>query len=112
MARDGQVFGENRRVTKYVVQGPAPDDEYFVADFGSRNHPEWKLLRVKGYGQWTGSYASAEKAFAGLKRLLYMRDLTSTSVKRRVDALPAAWARTISMLCDLTVAPVCSAVPT
>jgi hypothetical protein len=65
--RDGQVWADNRRAIQYQVQGASSDDECLIANFGSRNHDDWKVLRVKDKAGWTGSYPSADDAFAALK---------------------------------------------
>jgi len=67
-ARTGPLFGTGR-VIEYRVEGPSADDEAFVANFGSWQHDNWKILRAKdGAGaEWTESYSSAEEAFAVLR---------------------------------------------
>lgn len=54
------------RVIEYRVQGSSPNDEVFIADFGSWQRSVWMVLRVKDTGGWTGRYATAEDAFASL----------------------------------------------
>jgi hypothetical protein len=67
--RNGLVWGTGR-VIEYRIEGPSPDDEAFIANFGSRNHDSWKVLRVKdgADGDWTGDYGSADEAFAVLQQ--------------------------------------------
>jgi hypothetical protein len=69
--RNGPVWGTGR-VIEYRIEGPSPDDEAFVANFGSWNHDNWKVLRVKdgAGGDWTGAYGSADEAFAALQQPL------------------------------------------
>jgi len=65
--RTGLVSGQNERVIEYRVQGQSPDDEAFIADFGSWQTRVWKILRVKNQDGWTGQYATANEAFALLQ---------------------------------------------
>jgi len=66
--RTGLLFGSGR-VIEYRVEGSSPDDEAFVANFGSWQHDNWKILRVKdGAGaEWIGNYSSADEAFVVLR---------------------------------------------
>lgn len=64
---DGPLFGSGR-VIEYRVQATSPCDEAFVANFGSWQHDNWKILKVKdGRGaDWMGGHGTAARAFASL----------------------------------------------
>ena len=62
--RTGTPFGSSR-VIEYRVQGASPCNESFVANFGSWQKDNWKILRVKDglCAEWTESFSSAAEAF-------------------------------------------------
>ena len=69
-ARTGAMYGAGR-VIEYRVEGPSTDEEVFIANFGNHFLDDWKILRVRGgvSGEWDGSYACADEAFASLRSL-------------------------------------------
>ena len=56
------------RVFEYRVEGQSPEDEAFIANFGSWQNASWKVLRVKDGAGWTGDYPTAQDAFRDLGR--------------------------------------------
>ena len=65
--RDGAEWGTGR-VIEYRIQFPLPEDEAFIANFGSLLHDRWMTLQVKDgvSGEWQGNYPTADEAFASI----------------------------------------------
>jgi hypothetical protein len=66
--RDGAEWGTGR-VIEYRIQGPSPDEEAFIANFGSHLHERWMTLQVKDgvSGEWQGNHTTADEAFTAVR---------------------------------------------
>jgi hypothetical protein len=65
-----EPLAANGYTYRYAVGGLPDGQETLIANQGSRNRPDWKLLRTieSVHGNWSGKYATPVHALAALQR--------------------------------------------